>query len=331
MKLHRFLPLAVISACLLSLPLAALALDPEKELLADFPPESIDSVDRADEAIRRLPAAREHLNHRFSAEKADCLKRFFVASCLSDLRGRERSAARAVNRVEVEAKALLRKERAAERDRAVEERERRAAEAGGRAIPISGAARHRDGDAAAEPRAPRERSTQIRVERVPEPAQGDAVEPQVPGNPPTPAAAVPAVPQEPVPLQEPAPSQEPVPSQEPARSHEPAVPQEPAPSQVPAPSQAPASPQASPASPADSEPAMPANAAADRSPATSLAPEDWSVDTRAAPAPAVDPYGFSEPTPSAGAGRAAPPAAVNAPATSVDGAEPAAAGADTSR
>ncbi|MFM8464059.1 MAG: hypothetical protein ACKOA0_08155, partial [Burkholderiaceae bacterium] len=57
-------------------------------------------------------------------------------------------------RVEVEANALLRRERAAERDRAVAEREQRAAEQRAKSISITGTARNTDQSATDEPAAP---------------------------------------------------------------------------------------------------------------------------------------------------------------------------------
>lgn len=141
MKLQRILSSALAAACIFIMHMPAFAQDPEQALLADFPPLSIDSVERAEDAIGRLPEARAILNRRFAVEKAECLERFFAASCLSTSRSRERAATKAVSRIEVEAKAFLRRERAAERDRAVAERARRAADSGGKAIPFSGAAR----------------------------------------------------------------------------------------------------------------------------------------------------------------------------------------------
>jgi len=167
MKLPRLLSLAIAAACLLAVQLSSFAQDPEQALLADFPPLSIDSVERAEEAIRRLPEVNEQLNRRYSREKAECYERFFVASCLSDLRTRERRAFKAVNRVEVEAKAFLRRERAAERDRAVAERERRAAEQGAKPVPFSGAARNNGRGEQGSGERRESSKTRIQIERIP--------------------------------------------------------------------------------------------------------------------------------------------------------------------
>lgn len=174
MKLHRLLSMAMAAACLLAARLAMSAQDPEKALLADFPPLSIDSVERAEEAVRRLPEVRDQLNRRYANEKADCLSRFFVASCLSDLRTRERTAFKSVNRIEVEAKAFLRRERAAERDRAVAERERKAAEPVNKPVPFSGAARNGGNGERRE-----SSKTRIQIERIPGDDEGFSTEPPV--------------------------------------------------------------------------------------------------------------------------------------------------------
>jgi hypothetical protein len=167
MKLPRLLSLAIAAACLLAVQLLSFAQDPEQALLADFPPLSIDSVERAEEAIRRLPEVNEQLTRRYSREKTECYERFFVASCLSDLRTRERRAFKAVNRVEVEAKAFLRRERAAERDRAVAERERRAAEQGTKPVPFSGAARNNGRGEQGSGERRESSKTRIQIERIP--------------------------------------------------------------------------------------------------------------------------------------------------------------------
>lgn len=116
----------------------------EQALATQFPPQSIDSVERANAALALVPAARAEIARRTAAQRAQCLDDFFTSSCLNDLRESERHATKAVRRVEVEANALLRRERAAERDRAVADRERRAAEQRAKSISITGSARNAD-------------------------------------------------------------------------------------------------------------------------------------------------------------------------------------------
>lgn len=171
MKLHRLFLLALVAVCWLAVQRPVLANNPEQALLAEFPPLSIDSVERAEEAITRLPDVRKQLSDRYAQERADCLERFFVASCLSDLRTRERKAYKAINRIEVEAKALMRRERAAERDRAVAEREQRAAESGGKAIPFSGATRNKDRGEQGSSEGRESSKPRLQIERVPGPSE----------------------------------------------------------------------------------------------------------------------------------------------------------------
>jgi hypothetical protein len=123
----------------------------EQALATQFPPQSIDSVERANAALALVPVARAEITLRIAGQRAKCLDNFFTSSCLSDLRESERRATKAVRRVEVEANALLRRERAAERDRAVADRERRAAEQRDKSISITGSARNADKAEAGDP------------------------------------------------------------------------------------------------------------------------------------------------------------------------------------
>ena len=116
----------------------------EQALAAQFPPQSIDSVERANAALALVPVARDEIARRIAYQRAQCYEDFFTTSCLNDLRDIERRANKAVRRVEVEANAVLRRERAAERDRAVADRERRAAEQRAKSISITGSARSAD-------------------------------------------------------------------------------------------------------------------------------------------------------------------------------------------
>lgn len=140
MTFDRIASLTLCGILLHSLAAPALARDATLSLPQDYPAGSITSVSRAEDVLGRVPQAYAEIGRHFAQEKADCYERFRVSACLADVQQRQRDARTAVRKVEVEARAFLRKERAAERDRAVAERESRAAE-GGRAIPLSGAAR----------------------------------------------------------------------------------------------------------------------------------------------------------------------------------------------
>lgn len=125
----------------------------EQALATQFPPQSIDTIERANAALALVPVARAEIERRIASQRFQCYEDFFTSSCLNDLRESERRANKAVRRVEVEANALLRRERAAERDRAVAERERRAAEQRAKSISITGSARTADKAGADEPAA----------------------------------------------------------------------------------------------------------------------------------------------------------------------------------
>lgn len=141
MRSHRIPSLARRALLLPALAASAFAYGAALPLVEAYPAGSIASVADAEEALRRTPDAYAGIGHQFAEEKAACYERFLVSACLAEAKQRQRDARSAVRKVEVEARAFLRKERAAERDRAVAERERRAAGEGGRAIPLSGAAR----------------------------------------------------------------------------------------------------------------------------------------------------------------------------------------------
>ena len=123
----------------------------EQALATQFPPKSIDTIERANAALALVPVARAEIERRVAAQRAQCFDDFFTSSCLNDLRDSERRSNKAIRRVEVEANALLRRERAAGRDRAVAERERRAAEQRAKSISITGSARNAENAGTDEP------------------------------------------------------------------------------------------------------------------------------------------------------------------------------------
>ena len=142
MNTCRLLKLAVLSlsALLPALWAAPAVAGPEAELLARYPAKSIASVKQADAALDEVKPMREQIERLYIDEQAACYERFLVSSCLAEAKDKRRKSMQAVRRVEVEAKAFLRKDKADERDRAVAERQAKAAN-GSRTIPISGTAR----------------------------------------------------------------------------------------------------------------------------------------------------------------------------------------------
>lgn len=153
MNTCRALKLSLLSltALLPALWTAPAVAGPEAELLARYPAQSIASVKQADAALDEVKPMREQIERMYLDEQAACYERFLVSSCLAEAKDKRRKSMQAVRRVEVEAKAFLRKDKADERDRAVAERQAKAAN-GSRTIPISGTAREGgDGADAANP------------------------------------------------------------------------------------------------------------------------------------------------------------------------------------
>lgn len=115
---------------------------PEQSLLAHYPAGSIGSSDSAKMALTETEAVRNEVERRFDANRAACMEKFFMSRCTAEAKEMRRSALHAVRQVEVEANAFLRKDRAAERERKIAERQNRAVRPlDGPSIPISGAAR----------------------------------------------------------------------------------------------------------------------------------------------------------------------------------------------
>ncbi len=134
------LALLSLSALLPALWATPAVAGPEAELVERYPAKSIASVQQADAALSEIKPVREQIDRLFADDRAACFERFLVSSCLNDAKEKRRLSMHAVRRIEVEAKAFLRKDKADERDRAVAERQEKAANSA-KAIPISGTAR----------------------------------------------------------------------------------------------------------------------------------------------------------------------------------------------
>lgn len=138
MKTSRLPKFAVLS--LSTLWIAAAIAGPEAGLVERYPEKSIASVQQADLALGEVKPVREEIERIYADDRKACFERFLVSACLAEAKERRRLSMHAVRRVEVEAKAFLRKDKADERDRAVAERQEKAANSA-RTIPISGTAR----------------------------------------------------------------------------------------------------------------------------------------------------------------------------------------------
>ncbi|MEO0318263.1 MAG: hypothetical protein RL404_1940 [Pseudomonadota bacterium] len=150
--LNKFavLSLPALLVALWAMPASA---GPAEELVERYPAKSIASVSQADAALADIKPVREQIERIFADDRKECFERFLVSSCLNDAKEKRRLSMHAVRRIEVEAKAFLRKDKAEERDRAVAERLEKAANSA-KTIPISGTARDgADGPDAAEPEA----------------------------------------------------------------------------------------------------------------------------------------------------------------------------------
>lgn len=145
MRFFRLPPLCLILLSLLTASMVVMAAEPSdagQSLAERYAAGSIDSNERANAALADIVAARGSVDSMYAGQRDACYSRFFASACLNDVRQRKRVALSKIRQVEVEANAFLRKEKAAERDRALAERDERAKQQpGGRARPISGVTR----------------------------------------------------------------------------------------------------------------------------------------------------------------------------------------------
>ena len=152
----RFLALAMsVIAAVLTVTEAAQAAPLEQALLSHYPAGAINSVQMAQAALADVDSARHEAEQLFSVHRTACLEKFFTSSCLVDAKEERRVALSNIRKVEVEANAFLRKDRANQRERTIAEREKRAAGPMERpSIPITGAARDASSDAGTAADAP---------------------------------------------------------------------------------------------------------------------------------------------------------------------------------
>jgi hypothetical protein len=143
MNAFRILPhQSILLVLLLTLLLAQVnAQDVSHSLAERYVSGSIDTSDIAKAALDDVIDARVEIDRMYSAQRIACYDRFFASSCMNDVREKQRAALSKIRKIEVEANAFLRKEKAAERDRALAEREVRAKQKPDRSIPITGKTR----------------------------------------------------------------------------------------------------------------------------------------------------------------------------------------------
>lgn len=134
-----------LPALLLSLTLAAAGVHAESleaKLVKQYSAGSIQSVAQASTALAEVTDTRKRVEEDYAAARNACLEIFFMTNCFDRAKERRRTALSVIRKIEVEASAFLRKDKADERDRLVAERQRKAASsAEGSAIPFTGATR----------------------------------------------------------------------------------------------------------------------------------------------------------------------------------------------
>ena len=127
----------------------------EQALLDQYPTGSINALASARTALTEVDVVRGAVEQRFAESRAICMNKFFMSHCVAEAKEIRRAALHSIRKVEVEANAFLRKDRAAERERTIAERQSRAARPlGAPSIPISGAARDSGNPAPAQPEKP---------------------------------------------------------------------------------------------------------------------------------------------------------------------------------
>ena len=115
--------------------------DVSQSLAERYTPGSIDTPESAKAALDDVLEARVEIDRLYSNQRIACFDRFFATSCVNDVREKQRAALSKIRKIEIEANAFLRKEKAAERDRALAEREIRAKQQSDRSLPITGKTR----------------------------------------------------------------------------------------------------------------------------------------------------------------------------------------------
>lgn len=85
-----------------------------------FPKGSIQSAEIADRALAAVAAERTAIDARFTEQQQACFPKFFANVCVDEAKEERRVALSRLHPIEVEAKAFKRRERALERDKALE-------------------------------------------------------------------------------------------------------------------------------------------------------------------------------------------------------------------
>ena len=92
-------------------------------LVKRYPPQSIVSVELADEALKAVKKGRQQANEIFKREEAACYKTFFANRCVDQAKARRRNALLAIRPIQVEAERYKRHRKVVKRDSALEKRQ----------------------------------------------------------------------------------------------------------------------------------------------------------------------------------------------------------------
>jgi hypothetical protein len=88
----------------------------EQGLLDQYPAGSVNAVASARAALLEVDVVRRAVEQRFAEGRATCLNKFFMTRCIDEAKDMRRAALHNIRKIEVEANAFLRKDKAAERE-----------------------------------------------------------------------------------------------------------------------------------------------------------------------------------------------------------------------
>jgi hypothetical protein len=91
-------------------------------LIARYPSGSIQSEERADQALKDIEVERQALDARFVESERACYARFFVNDCLRKAKDQRRDAMTRMRSIEIEANTFKRRVRAEVHEKAAAER-----------------------------------------------------------------------------------------------------------------------------------------------------------------------------------------------------------------
>ncbi|GAC1317683.1 MAG: hypothetical protein NVSMB28_05520 [Collimonas sp.] len=94
--------------------------EPAAELTARYPLETLNSVETANRALTDVANAKAEVEARDLEQRRVCYAKFFVNHCLDAAKEQRRLAMKAIRPIDITANAFLRKDRADERDKALE-------------------------------------------------------------------------------------------------------------------------------------------------------------------------------------------------------------------